>query len=254
MSDRLKDRKLVVLGAAGGIGSACVDLFVKEGAQVLASDLGETPGELLKNIRINGYQQADCTSAAAIERLFAQARKLFGSIDGMLYCAGIGSTMGFVDTTESHWDQVMSTNLKGAFLASQQAVACMDPEKGGSIVLIASQKALCGSTGSLAYNAAKGAMVIMSRSMALELAARHIRVNCICPGPVNTQMLHRDMNSLPNSEEAWRRLAQTNPQNRIGNPYEIAPGAVYVMSEEASFMTGNEIVIDGGNIAGVANF
>ena len=168
----------------------------------------------------------------------------------MLYSVGIGSTKGFLETTEAHWDEVMQVNLKGAFLSSRCAVELMP--QGGSIVLVASQKALCGSTGSLAYNTAKGGMVIMARSMALELGPKKIRVNCICPGPVNTQMLRRDMNSLADAQQAWKRLAASNPQNRIGDPYEIAPGIVYMMSDEASFMTGSEVVIDGGHIAGAA--
>lgn len=252
--DRLKGKRIVVLGAGGGIGSACVDLFLREGARVLASDLGEDTGKRLAALPLDAYVKADCTDVGSMEALFARARELFETIDGMLYSVGIGSTKGFLDTTEAHWDQVMGVNLKGAFLASRKAVECMEAQKGGSIVLVASQKALCGSVGSLAYNASKSGMVIMARSMALELGARHIRVNCVCPGPVNTQMLRDDMNSLPDAAEAWKRLALATPQCRIGDPYDIAPGVVYMMSDEAGFMTGNEVVIDGGIIAGVANF
>ena len=124
---------------------------------------------------------------------------------------------------------------------------------GGSIVLVASQKGLCGSTGSLAYNASKGGMIIMARSMALELGSRGIRINCVCPGPTETPMFAQDMANQPDEQTARKKVASSNPLNRIADAQQIAPAILYALSDDASFMTGTEIVVDGGNIAGVRN-
>lgn len=242
----LKGKKVLVLGAAGGIGRACVDMLTGLGAGVLASDLQADFSS--KNV---WYMPCNVSERTSVDHLFEEITRSTGELDGFVYSSGIGSSSGFTDTYLEHFDNVLSVNLRGAFYTSQKAVQLM--RHGGSIILVASQKGLCGSVGSLAYNASKGGMVIMARSMALELGSQGIRVNCICPGPTETSMFQADMNNQPDSEAARVKVAASNPLNQIAQPERIAAGIVYALSDEASFMTGTEIVIDGGNIAGVRN-
>lgn len=242
----LSGKKFLVTGAAGGIGGACVDALVKEGARVVGADIID---------RFSGnaekYMLCDVSDRLAMDQVFEKVARIFGELDGFVYSSGVGSSAGFLETSLEHFDKVLSVNLRGAFYTSQKAAELM--KKGGSIVLIASQKGLCGSTGSLAYNASKGGMVIMARSMALELGGCGIRVNCVCPGPTETAMFREDMNRQPDSYAARQKTAASNPLNQIAKPETIASGIMYVLSDAASFMTGTELVIDGGNIAGVRN-
>lgn len=243
----LEGKKILVIGGNGGIGCSCVKELEREGAYVLISGRSEYYcGQ--KNDR---YIQAEMTDKKSIDALFEQVQSKIDLLDGFVYCSGIGSSKSFLDTTIDHFDQVISVNLRGAFYSSQKAVKLM--REGGSIVFIASQKGLCGSTGSLAYNASKGGMVIMARSMALELGNRGIRVNCVCPGPTETKMFKQDMENQTDPELARRKVASSNPLNMIADSDLIAYGVRYVLSDEASFMTGTELVLDGGNISGFRN-
>lgn len=193
----------------------------------------------------------DVTDEESVDRFFEQVKVRLGGLDGFLYSSGIGSSCGFMDTSLAHFDRVIAVNLRGAFYCARKAAEQMG--RGGCIVFVASQKGLCGSTGSLAYNASKGGMVVMARSMALELGPAGIRVNCVCPGPTDTQMFREDMDNQRDPQAARASVAASNPLNMIGMAEQIASGAVYVLSNEAAFMTGTELVIDGGNIAGVRN-
>lgn len=246
MYDSLRGKRILVVGAAGGIGRASALLLQKAGAVVMGSDLRDKP-----DLQGMTCVPCDVTDLPELDNLFAQAAQKLGGLDGFVYSAGLGSSAGFLDTTPEHFDRIMAVNLRGAFYAARQAVRLM--EHGGSVVFVASQKGLCGSTGSLAYNASKGGMVIMARSMALELGALGIRVNCVCPGPTDTDMFREDMAHQPDPQAAWRKVAAANPLYQITKPEKIAAGVAYMLSEEASFVTGTELVIDGGNIAGVRN-
>lgn len=239
-------KRILVLGASGGIGSCCVRQLYDKGATVLAADL--SPNE--ENAAVP-FLHCDVSDANSVDDLFSLAKQTLGGLDGFVYACGIGSSAGLFATSLNHFDRVISINLRGAFYASQKAAEQM--AAGGSIVLVASQKGLCGSTGSLAYNASKGGMIIMARSMALELGSRGIRVNCVCPGPTETPMFAQDMANQPDEQTARKKVASSNPLNRIADAQQIAPAILYALSDDASFMTGTEIVVDGGNIAGVRN-
>ncbi len=243
---RWTGKKILVLGAGGGIGSCCTEQLCSEGATVLAADLASN-----KNLAASLFLPCDVSDAGSIDALFSSAAQMLGGLDGFVYACGIGSSAGLFATSLEHFDRVISVNLRGAFYASKKAAEQM--QAGGSIVLVASQKGLCGSTGSLAYNASKGGMVIMARSMALELGSRGIRVNCVCPGPTETPMFAQDMANQPNERAAREKVAMANPLNRIACAQQIAPAILYALGDDASFMTGTEIVVDGGNIAGVRN-
>lgn len=251
--NRLKDKKILVIGANGGIGGACARLFAMEGAQLVVSGRKSEPGEALEGVDYIRYISADMLKSDDIKKLFEETASVFDKIDGMIYCSGIESSQGFMATDEAHFDKVIAVNLKAAFLCSRYAVDLMDEKKGGNIVLVASQKGLCGSTGSLAYNASKGGMIIMAKSMAIELGPKNIRVNSLCPGATDTEMFRRDMRNQSDPVETRKHVAAANLLNRIGEADEIAWGGVFLMSDESSFMTGADLVIDGGNITGVQN-
>lgn len=244
---KLEGKNILIIGGNSGIGRACTEEFIKEGANILVAARSRSCSE----IDAEKYISADMSDSQQIDELFEQVEKRMGYLDGFVYSAGMGSSSTFLNTTLEHFDQVLSVNLRGAFYSSKKAAMLM-PNK-GSIVFIASQKGLCGSTGSLAYNASKGGMIIMARSMAMELGEKKIRVNCVCPGPTETVMFAEDMNNQQDPEFARKKVAASNPLNLIADPEKIAAGVAYVLSDEASFMTGTELVLDGGNIAGVRN-
>lgn len=246
---RLQDKTILVIGANGGIGGACVDQMLAEGARVIASD--KSPNFKSSGNKNITYIPADMAEVSDIESLFREVIKMFGALDGFVYSSGIGSSSSFLNTSLEHYDNVMAVNLRGAFYSAKNAVNLM--HNNGSIVLIASQKGLCGSTGSLAYNVSKSGMIIMSRSMAMELGASGIRVNCVCPGPTETAMFHQDMENQTDPGYAREKVKASNPLHKIADACEIAAGVCYLISDEASFITGTELVIDGGNIAGVRN-
>lgn len=247
MNGELKHKKILVIGGSSGIGLETVHCLVNEGAVVYASGSRKLEQEP------EGYQYYSCdvSDHTQIDALFDRLKEETDILDGFVYSSGIGSSSGFRETTLDHFDQVLSINLRGAYYSASKAVGMMSHS--GSIVFVASQKGLCGSTGSLAYNASKGGMIIMSRSMALELGGDGIRVNCVCPGPTDTAMFRKDMNNQPDPEAAWKKVAASNPLGLVTSPDKIAAGILYMLSDKASFVTGTELVIDGGNIAGVRN-
>ena len=242
----LKEKRILVMGAAGGIGNACLQALIESGANVFASDLPPKPDHIPC-----WYMPCNVSDCQQVDRLFHKVRSVTEKLDGFVYSAGLGSSCGFRDTSLEHFDQVLSVNLRGAFYSSQKAAGLMGA--GGSIVLVASQKGLCGSTGSLAYNASTGGMVIMARSIALELGPEGIRVNCMCPGPTETPMFDADMKNQINESMAREKVMAANALHKISCPAQIASGILYLLSDEAGFVTGTELVADGGNIAGVRN-
>ena len=247
--NRVKGKRIVLFGANGGIGAASARLLAAEGAELLLSDLAPAPAAGLPPAA--EYLAADVANADEIRAVLSRARERFGQIDVLLICAGIGDSRGFLETDEAHFDRIIAIDLRGPFLCARAAVELMGP--GAGIVLVSSQKGLVGSTGSIAYNAAKAGLVIMGRSMALELGPLGIRVNCLCPGPTDTGMFREDMSNQADPAATRRKVASCTAVDRIGNAEEIAWGALFLASDESSYMTGTELVMDGGNIAGVRN-
>jgi len=170
-------------------------------------------------------------------------------VDGLFHTAGIVSSYDLLSCTEEHFDAVMRAHLKGSFLCMQRAARCMK-ETGGSIVMTASQRGILGAVGSIAYNAAKGGIVIMVKSAAMELGRYGIRVNALCPGATETPMLRNDINNSADPAALEKRMLSAYPLGRFGRPEESAYGALYLISDEASFVTGTTLVVDGGNTAG----
>ena len=247
---RLSDKVAIITGAAGGMGAAEAKLFAKEGAKVLATDSNE---EKLKSwvvaAKAEGlsidYMKHNVTSESDWEKVIDKAMGLYGKIDILVNNAGIYP--GFVsceDTTIELWGNVLSINLTGPFIGCKKCIPYLRLAGGGSIINVASIAGIVGGNGS-AYSASKGGLVLFSKDLAVTLAKDKIRVNTICPGGVLTPMTEALMQA-PGMEEM---IKQMSPQGRMADPMEIATGAIYLASDESSFMTGAELVIDGGSVA-----
>ena len=247
---RLDGKCIIITGATGGIGRAAAELFHEEGARLVLSDIDVDKGEALAS-QLSGshFVPADICDSGQVNRLFEEAVDFMGKIDGLFHTAGIVSSSDLFSCTEEHFEKIMNVHLKATFLCLQKAALNM-MEQGGSIVLTASQRGILGATGSIAYNAAKGGIVIMGKSAAMELGKYNIRVNVLCPGATETPMLRQDIANSPNPEELEQRMLSTYPLGRFGTSEESAYGALYLISDEAAFTTGTTLVVDGGNTAG----
>jgi NAD(P)-dependent dehydrogenase (short-subunit alcohol dehydrogenase family) len=251
---RLEGKAALVTGAGSGIGRAASELFASEGAAVAVVDLvADSARATAESIRAAGGTavaiEADVTDAASIERAVDTAADEFGGLHVLYNNAGVNSTGSIVDSTEEDWDRCFAVNVKGTYLTSRAAVARMGD--GGSIVNQASVAALVAVAGFAAYCAAKGAVVSLTRSMAIDLAPRRIRVNAICPGTVYTPLMEPLMRLRGEGdvEAGIAKTAMKYPIGRLGTPVEIARAALYLVSDDASFVTGSIFTVDGGMTA-----
>ena len=248
---QLEGKLTVITGAATGIGRATAQLFAREGAQVVIADLNEEDAqETVGNINSkNGrawFVRTDVSRAEDMEALMKSAAELMGGIDVIFNNAGAQRSGAVTDFDESEWDLLMNINPKSCFLGAKYGVPYLRERGGGSIVNMASIAGLKGGPGMTAYSASKGAVVAFTKALAAELAPDNIRVNCVCPGWIDTpfnQPAIEFMGGRTNQEEM---VQQTVPLQRQGTPEEIAPGILYLASEASSYMTGKELIIDGG--------
>ena len=243
----LSDRVAVVTGAGSGIGRASALRFAAEGASVVAADIrGPKVDETVALIRAEGGDaiacQADVADAGDVERMIAVAVDTYGGLDALFNNAGTLRPGTAVDLAVADWDHVMAVNVRSVFLGAKFAVPAMVARGGGTIVSTASVSGLEGDPASVAYSASKAAVINLTRSLAVDHAVQGIRVNCICPGAIDTPPVGR----MLADETARARTARAHPLGRIGRPEEIAAAAVWLCSDESSFVTGEAIVVDGG--------
>lgn len=248
---RLAGKVAAVTGGASGIGVAIVRVFAREGASVLILDIQDAAGEALAAElgERAAYRHADVRREADVRAAMAAARDRFGGLDVVVANAGVETPDAEVDTSEADWDQVMAVNAKGAFLCSKHAIPLLRERGGGSIINISSAFSFIGSAGYAAYHASKGAVCSLTKATAIAHAAANIRANSIHPGSIDTPMLRHLIDTSPDPAEAERRFTSYQPLGRLGRPEDIAYGALYLASDEGSFLTGSELVIDGGYIA-----
>jgi NAD(P)-dependent dehydrogenase (short-subunit alcohol dehydrogenase family) len=229
----------VITGAAGGIGSESARLFSAEGATVVGVDLAEgAPGDL--------SVQADVADAEQVERLFARVREECGRIDVLFNNAGISppDDASVLDTDLEAWQRVQDVNLKSVFLCCKHGIPHLLEGCGGSVINTASFVATMGAaTSQVSYTASKGGVLALSRELGVEFARRGVRVNALCPGPVNTPLLQQLYASDP--EQAGRRLVHL-PMGRFAEPREIAQGALFLASDDSSYVTASTFLVDGG--------
>ena len=247
---RLEDKVALITGGGGGIGRETSRVFAQEGAQIVVVDVNDDAGqETVRQVRAAGgqavYVHADVAKAQDCEKMVAEAEAAFGKLNILFNNAGIMHSQDddAIQTDEAIWDLTMAINLKGVFLGCKYGIPALRRAGGGSIINTASFVALLGAaTPQLAYTASKGGVLSMTRELAVIHARENIRVNALCPGPLRTEML---MKFLDTQEKKQRRLVHI-PMGRFGEAKEMAYAALYLASDEASFVTGTEFVVDGG--------
>jgi NAD(P)-dependent dehydrogenase (short-subunit alcohol dehydrogenase family) len=251
----LEHRVAIITGAASGIGRATSLLFAHEGAAVVAVDLQREAGEeLAHEIReAKGrcvFHHGDVTRAEDCEAAVQCSVEEFGALHMLFNNAGIIRRESVTELSEDDWDRVMDVNVKSVFLMSRYAIPVMVRAGGGAIVNSASGWGLVGGPRAVAYCASKGAVVLLTKAMAIDHGPQNIRVNCICPGDTETPMLKTEARQLGEPEAAFLAGAAHRPLGRVGRPEEIARAALYLASDAASFITGTALVVDGGGLAG----
>lgn len=246
---RLSGRVSIITGAGGGIGRATALRFSEEGASVVVADLDESRGE--ETVRLirekNGHAvnvRTNVRDSESMQELVHQAVEHFGSLDILVNNAGIGqSEVRSIDLEETEWDEVVDTNLKSIFLGMKYSVPEL-MKKGGVIVNVSSLLGLKGRKYVSAYNAAKGGAVLLTQNAALEYGKDGIRVNAVAPGVIDTNIIE----GWKQDERKWSVISQANALRRIGKPDEVASAILFLASDEASFITGSTLSVDGGGL------
>ncbi|MCB9288108.1 MAG: glucose 1-dehydrogenase [Lewinellaceae bacterium] len=247
---RLENKVALITGGSSGIGLETALLFAKEGAKVVIADINEEGAQMaIARIGEQGgeavYCHADVSRAADCEQMVAFAEKTFGKLNVLFNNAGImhNDDGDAVSTAERIWELTMNINVKGVFLGCKYGIPALRRAGGGSIINTASFVARLGAaTPQIAYTASKGAVLSMTRELAIIHAREHIRVNALCPGPLRTDLLMKFLNT---EEKKQRRLVHI-PMGRFGEAREMAAAALFLASDESSYMTGNELLVDGG--------
>jgi len=245
---RLEGKVALISGGARGMGAEAGRLFAKEGAKVVLGDVLEAEGKTtVEEVRAAGgeatFVRLDVTSESDWAGAVAEAERLYRKLDVLVNNAGIGGGNRIEDTTLADWERIMAVNSTGVFLGTRAAIPAMRRAGGGSIVNISSQLGLVGTDNSSPqYQASKGAVRLLTKATAIQYAKDRIRANSVHPGPIVTAMTERRRAD----PETYRLMVSRIPLGRYGQPLEVALGVLYLASDEASFVTGSELVIDGG--------
>ncbi len=253
--NRLQGKVAIVTGGALGIGRACVARMAEEGAAVACVDVRDKDGKALakelgkRGLRVK-YWRMDVTREAEVKRIFGKVAREFGAIHALVNNAGIaGPDKPTHELTEAEWDAVQAVNVKGVFLCTKHAIPYMRQQRAGSIINLSSIYGLVGAGDAPPYHASKGAVRLMAKNDAILYAGEGIRVNSVHPGFIWTPMVEGFVRTKPDPEGAKQAIAKLHPLGRMGEADDVAWGVVYLASDEAKFITGSELVIDGGYTA-----
>jgi NAD(P)-dependent dehydrogenase (short-subunit alcohol dehydrogenase family) len=243
---KLKDKVAVVTGAASGIGAEVARLFAQEGAKValVDRDAVATPPAGARLF------QGDVADAAFAAKTVADVVRAWGRIDVVLTAAGMSVGKNITDTTEEEWDRVFAVNAKGTFLWVKAALAPMIAGGGGSVITVASQIPLSGGRNTASYAASKGAVIALTKSVALDYAADKVRANALAPGAIDTPFLQRSFARAADPAAARQRSIDRHPMGRFGTVEEVARAALFLASDDSSFTTGSVLMVEGGWNAG----
>ena len=250
---RLKNKVSVITGSGKGIGKATALLFSKEGAKVALADVDKAGEDVVNQIeRIGGtsiFVETDISVSEDCYHLMEETIREFGRIDILVNNAGIFQKGDIVSTSEENWKSVFAVNVHGCFNCSRYAAVHMIKQKFGNIVNVASAGGIAAIRNQMGYSASKAAMIMMSKSMAVDLACYNIRVNSVCPGSVETPLLKGIINTTPDPIKTRKSIERLRPASRIAQPEEIASAILFLASDESSYATGSSLVIDGGMTA-----
>lgn len=251
---RLKDRVAVITGGTSGIGEATALLFAKEGAKVaITGRNGERGAAVVERVKAMGgdgiFLRADVSLAEDCRRTVEETLRRFGRLDILFNNAGVFYPQTAMECSEREWDEQIDVNLKGTFLMSKFALPRMIAQKRGVIINNASGWGIVGGDHAVAYCASKGGVVLMTKAMAIDHGAQGIRVNCVCPGDVETPMLPADAKMRGLKWEDYIAGCANRPLRRVGTAEEIAKAVLFLASDDSSFMTGAALVVDGGGTA-----
>ena len=241
---RLDGQVAFVTGASSGIGAACADRFADEGARVAGFDLQRPP----EDSPLAGFWALDVRDETAIAEAVAAATEAVGTPTVLVNAAGVSGSAGVVDLDEAEWDRIVDINLKGTYLVSKHVVPHLVAAGTGAVVNLASIEGLEGLPAQAAYNASKGGVVLLTRNMAIDYGPAGVRVNCLCPGYIETPMT--EVLRMEGFEAIREEFVAMHHLGRAGRPEEVAAAALFLASDDASFVTGHALVVDGGFTAG----
>ena len=254
--NRVQDKVAIITGGALGIGKACALKLAEEGARVVVTDIKEEEGrQVVDAIKAAGgdaiFVRHDAASEDDWKQVIATTLATYGKLDILVNNAGVGKTTNVEDATLEDWRFLMSINLDGVFLGTKYGIEAMKKGSGGSIINLSSILGIVGDAATASYNASKGGVRIFTKSAALHCARSgyKIRVNSVHPGYINTPMVQAAMNAAGDAAAVQHHLVSLHPVGHLGEPDDIAYGVLYLASDESGFVTGSELVIDGGYTA-----
>jgi NAD(P)-dependent dehydrogenase (short-subunit alcohol dehydrogenase family) len=247
----LKNKVALITGGSSGIGMAIAERFLKEGAKVViagrSKERCDAAQKQLENIAAAVFSATgDVSKWDDVQEMVEKTVERFGRIDILINNAGIYLEKRIEETTEDEWDQVININLKGVFLCSKAVYPHFKTQGSGTIVNMSSDSGISGNPSEAAYCASKGGVTNLTRAMALDYAKENIRVNAICPAVINTPMLQKEVDMQEDKEAYLKEMDELHPIGRVGRPEEVAFAVLMVASDEASFITGANIPVDGG--------
>ena len=257
---RLKDKVALVTGAASGIGRATARVFGREGARVVVTDISPEGEQVAQEIRAAGglafFVVHDVTDEVTWQKVMARTVDVYGRLDVLVNNAGIAISRSVAEMTMAEWREQMAVNLDAVFLGTKYAVRTMRlGKRGGSIINVASVSGLVGSPGTAAYSASKGGVRMLTKAVAMECAPESIRVNAVFPGGVRTPIWRNAewwdgfVQQVGSEDEAWKKLEGASPLGRMAEPEDIAEAILYLASDASRYVTGTDLVVDGGYTA-----